>query len=486
MDKYLYGASVQGIQEFIFTTNKLKDIVGASEIVEQITNIDFKNEFSLQKEPIKILQAAGNIKLIFENIEDLEKVVMNFPKNVMLKAYGISISQAVVKFQNLNKDVMNELEKKLKIERNIKSFPLDISLNIMKLSTSTSKPAVKEKDKNTFIDKSSEQKQDASKKTQLSNKMEIEKDDEYLDLHKISNSKNKIAIIHADGNGLGAILQNLGKNLSKNPEKIEKAYREFSRVLDEATTFSAKNAYKTTKKKYPNLKIRPVVLGGDDLTMITDANSALYFVNEYLKEFEKNTKNSFKEFVKEFEIRDFNGLTACAGISFCNEKYPFHYAVNLAEELCGYAKNVSRTQSSLMFHNIQSSYFTSFKKFKENELVIKNDKREISLSYGPYFTNEFPKIDDILILSESLNQKGSPLSKLRNWLSELHINDNYAQILLNRIDEIAIGNEEYKKDILEKNLKNLNENLRLNELIVDDKTPIYDVLQITSVVDSRG
>ena len=36
MEKYLYGAAVQGIQNFIFQTNELKDIVGASELVEDI------------------------------------------------------------------------------------------------------------------------------------------------------------------------------------------------------------------------------------------------------------------------------------------------------------------------------------------------------------------------------------------------------------------------------------------------------------------
>ncbi|MEG1545617.1 MAG: hypothetical protein RR371_00005, partial [Bacteroides sp.] len=35
-NKYLYGAAVQGIQSFIFQTNELRDIVGASELVEQI------------------------------------------------------------------------------------------------------------------------------------------------------------------------------------------------------------------------------------------------------------------------------------------------------------------------------------------------------------------------------------------------------------------------------------------------------------------
>ena len=40
MEKYLYGAAVQGIQNFIFQTNELKDIVGASELVEDIcTNL---------------------------------------------------------------------------------------------------------------------------------------------------------------------------------------------------------------------------------------------------------------------------------------------------------------------------------------------------------------------------------------------------------------------------------------------------------------
>ena len=39
MGKYLYGASVQGILDFIFKTNKLQEIVGASEIVKNIEEL---------------------------------------------------------------------------------------------------------------------------------------------------------------------------------------------------------------------------------------------------------------------------------------------------------------------------------------------------------------------------------------------------------------------------------------------------------------
>jgi hypothetical protein len=62
--KYLYGAAIQGIQSYIFQTDKLKEIVGASELVERICTEFFKNGFGNGKfkEENKILSAAGNIK----------------------------------------------------------------------------------------------------------------------------------------------------------------------------------------------------------------------------------------------------------------------------------------------------------------------------------------------------------------------------------------------------------------------------------------
>lgn len=46
-EKWLYGASVQGIQGYIFQTNKLKDVIGASELVKELCETDFKREFVL-------------------------------------------------------------------------------------------------------------------------------------------------------------------------------------------------------------------------------------------------------------------------------------------------------------------------------------------------------------------------------------------------------------------------------------------------------
>ena len=150
MSKYLYGASVQGIQDFIFKTNKLKEIIGASKIIEDMDSKDFQTEYNLKEKPEKLLQAAGNIRLRFSNKEDLEKVVKNFSKDIMLKAYGITISQAVVADTNDYKKDSLELEKKLKIQRNKVSIPLDFHFNILKQNPRTALPLVSnDKDKAT-------------------------------------------------------------------------------------------------------------------------------------------------------------------------------------------------------------------------------------------------------------------------------------------------------------------------------------------------
>ena len=102
--KYLYGASVQGIQDFIFETNKLTEIVGASEIVEHICTSFFKECVEAFQIENLLIGAAGNIKYLFGDIASCEKLVYDFPKKVLKIAPGITISQAVVK---VNGEVSN-------------------------------------------------------------------------------------------------------------------------------------------------------------------------------------------------------------------------------------------------------------------------------------------------------------------------------------------------------------------------------------------
>ena len=70
-NQYLYGASIQGIQEYIFRTNKLSDVVSKSEIVNNICTKAFFSIFGEGKsdrlEPI--VMAAGNVKCILNETD---------------------------------------------------------------------------------------------------------------------------------------------------------------------------------------------------------------------------------------------------------------------------------------------------------------------------------------------------------------------------------------------------------------------------------
>jgi len=455
MGKYLYGASIQGIQGFIFETNKLQEIVGASEIIKDIED-SFKEEIEKYKTKF-IMSAAGNMKAVFYNKDELQEFLLYFKKETLNRAYGLTFSEAIVEIED-NEPNSNErtiLEERLKIQRNRPSIPLDLSLNITKLASSTAKGAVLVDEE--ILDMASYQKREAYKKFLNNNP----RNKEFKNISDFSNSKNKVAVIHIDGNGLGSLIKNLKGSIS-----------EFSKNLDNAT----KEAFKLSCDD--SMDIREVILGGDDVTVICNANNALEFTYKFLKNFELKTKDKLG-----------SKLTACAGIAICNEKFPFHYAVDLAEELCKEAKkdakkiNPNLAPSCLMFHNIQSSNFENWDLYIENELTIRNDKEEIRLDFGPYYLDEKekPKIRDFIYLCEIYRFDDSPITRLRNWLSELDKNSYLAKALLKRINEVS------SHDVLNsatKVLQRFDNNLSSENLIIKKdnhyKTPIYDVLQIIS------
>jgi len=481
VSKYLYGASVQGIQEFIFKTNQLQEIVGASEIVKSLEQ-EFMDFANIDKDKI-LLNAAGNIKAIFESEDKLKDVVKEFPKKIMQKAFGITISQAVVLIADTvpTKEELSLLEQRLKTQRNKPSLPLDLTLNVMELAPKTARPLFRE-NKKQKSDIATAQKRDEYAKWFRKKRKEDKKFVNLKELSQLSNGKNKLAVIHADGNGLGQLIPNLKMPLS-----------EFSKKLDDAT----RKAFDDARDNI--MDIREVILGGDDLTVICNANNALEFTRKFLANFEEKTKGLGN-----------GGLTACAGIAYCNEKFPFHYAVDLAEALCSATKKhakklVENTEipapSSLMFHNVQSSNFQSWEKFIKDELTIKNDQETIRCDFGAYYVNQEGQasIENLIATLQAYAQEGSPISSLRSWMSELHKSHQSADNMLKRIDEMASKNPKWDHEAMDKTLKKLHSELSTKTLIVSKdkekdchgvekellKTHIYDILQILSATEAK-
>lgn len=497
MSKYLYGAAVQGIQDFIFRTNELKHIVGASELVEQICTSAF-DEFAVNGEPV--VRAAGNIKFIFNEKTDCANAVREFPKKVMTMAPGITISQAVVSLDDDFGKSANDLEGLLKIQRN--KVPQSVTAGLMgiKRTNNTGLPVTSveqrregEEMKTYYYDgatiaklgktiqyehaEENESKIDPKLRVwdlcEKSFGISIRRKNIAYNISEITGKNDWIAIIHADGNGLGQVFQKIGKIIDK--------YKTFSQTLDIATEKAAQIAYdkviKDAKWKKDVIPARPVVLSGDDMTIIIRGELAIDYANEYINAFEKMTgkdENSetgkvLSGILKEFGVfeENKNYLTACAGIAFVKSSYPFYYGYQLAEELCGQAKKDTKAlakegkpqrrinekgkeektnylpASCLMFHKVQDSFITDYDDIVKRELTIKDKeyvetkdsqrilvKPILSFKAGPYYlemANRYTiaEIKDYISNLNSENGNGIK-SGLRQWITTRLADKNQA------------------------------------------------------------
>lgn len=488
MEKYLYGANIKGVQQFIFQTGKLTEIIGASEIVEDICNTFFKEQIltlgiSIEKyESNRIVTAAGIIKFVFDNKEKCENFVRTFPKNVYNKAPHIIFNQVVVKItkNKPNGEDFKNLEERLKTQRNKNVAPTESGLRITERSRRTGLPGIKFS-KNEVLDNISSLKQEAAEKKQLNEKLSSE-GISYEFPSNIDEIKSKhnsfVAIIHADGNNLGKTIRALNeKNANLSTSELFKLNKDFSSAIDQITLTAAKNAINKTFNGSRKIPLRPVIIGGDDFTVICNAEYALELTKNYLSEFETESG-------KVLTNLGLHPITSCAGIAYIKANYPFHYGVKLAEDLCGFskyeAKQIDNTNvpSCLTFHRVLSSFIGDYK----NDII----KRELTATAaglnfcgGPYFvSNHNTTIQRLLEMVECLKDKNTPVSKLSKWIYTCYVSKYLAIEDLKRIIQIL---EESQNDniISTLELQSLLDQMNNGRGII--KTSLYDAIIINSL-----
>ena len=580
MSAFLYACKVQSIGDFIFSSNVLKEIIGASELIKCVENLAkpdksdrlvftsaAKAAFGFEGEPQIILAAAGNLRVIFKNEADLAKIVREMPRFIAKNAYGLKLAQAALCYDesvpNAYQKASGELEMRLKSQKSVQNHPLDFAFALLKQSPKTALPLFalnpphKKCDETSFSQGLTREKCDKSTALKLRAFEKVKENDQnsIYELAKLGNDKNKIALIYADGNGLGRLIKDLNADeLSHFSRELDRATKDAFKCaceqvkrglgenlrlenLGENSQISSANSSKNSRSQSEKseFKIREIICGGDDLVVICNANIALPLTAAFLEHFERLSKgilsrcgcenlgekfgenagksanlgenadknsnlsensnlnanfaekgaNSSEKFSPNAdkaknskEKFSQKPLTACAGIAFSNEKFPIHYALALAKDLCAHAKAHSKAldphapPSSLLFHNIQASMVRGYADIIERELTLgahlgvnfgeksvnfsekfspkagksanssensgKNAKKCENLSenqavrcdFGAYFLKEqaqaVPLIADFIALVEAFREDKSPTSRLREWLNMLEYSPELA------------------------------------------------------------
>lgn len=492
---YLYGASVQGIQSFIFQTNELKDIVGASELVAQICTQIFRETVGAPfRDEALIIGAAGNVRYYFDDLDTCAQTVRDFPRRVMIEAPGITISQAVVEMTGDFPDRINELEEKLRSQRNQPQPSLTLGALGMKRSNKTGLPLVASEGSGKCVDMMTAAKRRYIHALSLAKKSfygtdsdkEVDPDRYPYDIAKLTDRNDWIAIVHADGNSLGQIVQRIGGDMAQ--------YQRFSQLLDEATERAANAAFEKLEVRegdaYP---LRPVVLGGDDMTVIIRGSLAIAYAQEFIRQFECHTGlGELGEIVH--GATGLPCLTACAGIAFIKSSYPFHYGYKLAEDLCSAAKHDAKHQvdaggsipSCLMFHKVEDSYVESYADIVERVLMPTD---ALSFAFGPYYLAEradYFTIDELLSYCDKLQKIDDEgvKSGLRQWLTYMHRSVDFASQYLNRMKSVYSGaSSKLVTELCETKCRQREETEDKDKTTEVTIYPTFDVLSLYSIMN---
>lgn len=508
---WYYTFEAKEIQSFILQSDKLRDMVGGSELVAQLCGrflVDSLKAVGVSDPGSAIIaNAAGWARLKFDEESQAKEFACHWPLMVSRYAPGLRLVQTLLPIQGSLPDVMQQAMDQLRAERNCNQVSLPEIGPLIERSPRTglaanSAPFDKKADKPVPLDLQTMRKRDYAKtQSSLTTRIlsTLPHDVWPYEIEEIaSDTSAYVAVIHADGNDLGSILMRIREHLCSNPGSAAAVYRELSECIDRITVCAVQEAaeavlvpdYQARKKKKAEVKIaaRPIVLGGDDLTIIVRADLAVPFTVTFLEAFERHSQEQLAVFRN--TIKDFPELlTACAGIAFVKKSYPFAAAYHMAETLCDYTKKQAKADrdarkqadkhlpvpSSFTWHRITSSMTGGYADVQRQELTGRGlfKDRPVRFWFGPYAVGSqaggLPLLTNIQRLSKTISTL--PGGSIRTLISTLHTDPITARKDYERVLEVA---EPKKSAIFRSYLEQLTgqpENPLVN---ADAHTPLAD------------
>ena len=445
---WLYRYEAKRLQSWLLETNGLQEIKGGSQLICDLDDLFKKALCTFGRGEVESKAAAGG-NAIFESESDAREWAHAWPMLVERWVPGLEIVQAVVEEPadaGSGKDAVGSFDKlaiEMRADRQYRGASLPEAGPLVFRAPRTERPALPHQ-KWRIEGQAPPSLEDVSTATRLcrarnpdsrnpdSSKPEVESiwtrlagdwSDRFSPVGDLDRMNARyIAIVHADANDLGDRFQQL---------KSRRERKTLSNQVSEITRIAAQRAFYELvawmdKQDSGDIDegcfpLRPIVLGGDDLTVLTRGDLGIRYASLYLRAVDRLVREPERSAVLEHPIE------VSAGVAIVHTHYPFHRAYDLAESLCQYAKAQLRqvglhqsTPSALAFHRAGDSIIGAYEDVLEQELSVELHDGVAELAAGPYTLRPHEphahRLDDLERLRDALDSPYVPNGPIRQAL----------------------------------------------------------------------
>ena len=438
------------IKEYVFATGKLKEIRGASAILDELNRLDMvakAEEFQAEK-----IFANGGSGMFTVPEASAEALIQTVEKEYRLRTQTGSITSATMELSDnfTNQDdirgYLQTLAYRLRLKKDENAFHQPIlthpflrtcdSCGDQYASQSTTEPEREllcrscehKRRKNREIQEDIKAVTNGTAKEDLKHKLwyrllgELAREgyemqgksrpEDFGDLGEMSEPKNYMGLIYADGDNMGKALEQL-ENLDE--------VKNFSKAVDDAIYQAVQEAILEYLKPEKSDKYFPfdiLMLGGDDLVMVTTAHKVVEVSMKIIERFNELT-----------EERLGKGLTLSAGVVIAHANFPFSSLLTLAEQALKFSKKeaVKRkrrgqrtTQDGLInFIVVSNSNSLDFDYYHQE--TLSDEDQNIYRTLRPYNLTDLCCIVKTI---RKLKKEDFPRSKLKDLRESVFRNQN--------------------------------------------------------------
>lgn len=411
--KHLVLIETVGNQRFIFDTNKLRDNVGASQLLYR-AGTDWVQDAVKGKDAEAVFLASGKALLRVRDRETGRAIMSAVTRRALIEAPGLTvrgvISEAPVSFDTAV-DVHKALTALIDRHKALAStlpgpegrfaalpvlqpcarsgLPAEEWFAISKgeppealSAVSLNKQCHRDIGWNRIINMIN----DCGGETSLSSMFHKN----VTEMEEAIQDMDFVALIHADGNGLGQIFLNFHQYSGLSGQEYCDHYGAFSKALDGCTLRAFRKALDALSQRRGHagkLPVAPLVLGGDDLTVLCDGRHALRLTADFLTFFAQETAACDEvAAITKTAHNGVAGLGACAGVALVKPHFPFHAAYGLAEALiknakAGKTRFGGRPYTALDFHILYDSADADLDRIRSHAVARDKSSR---LTAKPY------------------------------------------------------------------------------------------------------